>query len=62
MEALTNIGGRRFALTLLCVLLTTCLVYAGKIDGSIYRDVLVMTAGAYIAGNTIQKIKGAGNA
>lgn len=62
MAFITNIGGRRFALTLICVLLTAWLVYESKIDGNIYRDVLVMTAGAYIAGNTIQKIKGAGNA
>lgn len=51
------IGGRRFLMSMGCGIACTALVYFGKIDGNIFRDVVVATVGAYIAGNTIQKIK-----
>jgi hypothetical protein len=52
-------GGRRFFITLGAGLCTTLLQYLGKIDpaGNTYMLVIIGTVGAYIAGNTTQKVK-----
>lgn len=59
MMPLEKLGGRRFILTMLCGAMTSVLQYFGKLDpaGSTYALVIVGTVGAYIAGNTTQKIK-----
>lgn len=55
------LGGRRFLLTVGCGLATTILVWYGKISDEVYATVIIATVGAYIAGNTMQKVKGAIN-
>jgi hypothetical protein len=49
------IGGRRFLMTMGCGAACTALVWFGKIDGNIFRDVVIATVAVYIAGNTYQK-------
>lgn len=53
----TALGGRRFVLTLGCGIVCTALVYLGKIDGMVYRDIIIGTVGLYIGGNTWEAIK-----
>ena len=56
---ISALGGRRFLLTLGCGGATTVLQFFGKLDaaGSTYALVIVATVGAYITGNTVQKVK-----
>lgn len=54
---LCSFGGRRFLLTLGCGIATSVLLWFGKIDGTVYATVVLGTVGAYIAGNTFQKVK-----
>jgi hypothetical protein len=55
---ITQLGGRRFLLTLGCGIATTILVWFGKIDGMTYSAVILGTVAAYITGNTWQKKNG----
>lgn len=50
-----SIGGRRFLMAMGCGVACTVLVWFAKIDGAIFRDVVIATVGFYIAGNTWQK-------
>lgn len=57
MNHLTAWGGRRFLMTMGCGIACTVLVWFAKIDGAIFRDIVIATVAVYIAGNTAQKIK-----
>ncbi|WP_332823129.1 hypothetical protein [Stutzerimonas kunmingensis] len=53
---LHRIGGRRFLLTVGCGVVTSLLLWFGKIGEATYATVILGTVGAYIAGNTYQKV------
>ena len=57
-DMMLAVGGRRFLITVGVGLMTAALVWYAKISDSVFRDVIIATVAAYIAGNTIQKIKG----
>jgi hypothetical protein len=57
-QAIESAGGRRFLLALSTNLITAVLVLAGKVGDAVYATVIIATVGAYIAGNTVQKIRG----
>lgn len=60
MSAILNgFGGRRFLITLGCGIATTLLQWFGKLDpaGSTYALVVVGTVGAYITGDTVERVK-----
>lgn len=54
---ITKWGGRRFLMTMGCGAVCTVLVWFAKIDGAIFRDIIIATVAVYIAGNTVQKVK-----
>lgn len=58
--ALASVGGRRWLLTLISGAGTFALCWAGHIDGNAYTLTTIGIVGAYIGGNTAQKIKAPG--
>ena len=50
-------GGRTFLITLGCGAMTSLLTYLKVLDSTAYTTVILGTVGAYIAGNTVQKVK-----
>jgi hypothetical protein len=52
---LDTVGGRRFLMTMGCGIACTFLVWNAKIDGNIFRDVVIATVASYIAGNVYQR-------
>ena len=57
---LERIGGRRWLLTLISGAGTFVLCWADKLDGNAYMLTTIGIVGAYITGNTAQKIKAPG--
>lgn len=53
---MNNFGGRKFLLSMSALASSTALVWLGHIDDGVYSAVVIATAGAYIAGNVMQKI------
>lgn len=49
-------GGRRFILCAMTLLFVALLMLLDKITESIFRDVVIGVIGAYILGNTSQKV------
>jgi hypothetical protein len=45
-------------MTMGCGMSSTVLVWHAKISDAIFRDIIIATVAAYIAGNVVQKIKG----
>lgn len=56
-----SIGGRRFSLSLWCVIQSGLLSYLKTIDSGTYGMVIAAVVAAYIAGNVTQKLKGNSN-
>jgi len=56
-DVIESAGGRRFLLALSTNLITAVLVLADKVSDTVYATVIIATVGAYIAGNTLQKVK-----
>jgi hypothetical protein len=52
---LQQFGGRKFVLTLSCMVVTAILTGLGVLESSAYTTVTIATVGAYIAGNVVQK-------
>lgn len=52
------IGGRRFIMVMGAGVVTSALVFCGKIDVGAYVTLQLATIGAYVAANTTERIKG----
>jgi hypothetical protein len=51
---INSLGGRKFLITIGCGVVTTILVWFGKIDGTTYTAVILGTVGVYLAANAYQ--------
>lgn len=56
-----TVGGRRFLLTVSTQVLSSWLLWYGKLTADAYAMIILGTVAAYIAGNSYQKVKGAGS-
>ena len=56
-EHLQDCGGRRFVMAMGCGIVCTILLWFGKMDGIIFRDVIIGTVAAYITGDTVESWK-----
>lgn len=52
-----EVGGRRFTMALGAGVATSVLVWFSKITPEVYQWTVLGTVGAYIAGNTVQKVR-----
>jgi len=55
MTYLERHGGRRFLLTLGSLIISSFMLWFGKIDQEVYGYLCFLTTGAYISGNVWQK-------
>jgi len=51
-----DIGGRKFLLCMLVFIASSFLILNGNLESTVYRDIILGTAGIYIAGNVSQKV------
>ena len=51
-----KVGGRRFFMVMGCSIISTVLCWYAKISGAEYVTIISLTVGAYIGGNTTQKV------
>jgi len=58
---LDSYGGRRFLMTMGCGVVSSALLWFGKISGSEYVTLVTLTVVPYIGFNTQQKIQGLKN-
>jgi hypothetical protein len=56
--SLTSLGGRKFILCVGCGIVSSLLLWFGKLDAANYTMLIGFTIGAYITGGTIDNIKG----
>lgn len=56
MSPIQQYGGRRFILSVGCGAITSLLLAFGFLSDSSYTQIIIATVGAYIAGNTAQKV------
>lgn len=55
-QLLRYIGGRKFVLAILIVILSSILVYLQKISDGVYSTIILADIAAYIAGNVYQYV------
>jgi len=53
----TSLGGRKFILTMGCGVISTILLWFGKLTSGDFVMITSFTVGAYIAGGTIENVK-----
>lgn len=51
-----KLGGRRYVMCMGCAIVSTGLLIIEKLTGGEFVTIISITVGAYIAGNTTQKI------
>jgi hypothetical protein len=54
---LTTLGGRKFILSIGCGIVSSLLLWFGKLDANNYTMLIGFTIGAYITGGTIDNLK-----
>ena len=58
MNNLTErVGGRKFLISMLVVVVSSILVYKYRINDGVYSNIIIALLGIYVGGNVIQKIK-----
>lgn len=55
-KLLESVGGRRFTMAMGAGITSSVLVWFAKITPEVYQWIVLGTVGAYIAGNTAQKV------
>lgn len=57
-QLISNVGGRRFVMTIGCGVVSAALLWCDKLTSGDYTTITIATVAAYIGGNTYQKTKG----